>query len=54
MVHRPDHRYADQYGNVEVCQILRDENTCAKQMLLQAIQSGAVRIVLHLPAEVGR
>jgi hypothetical protein len=54
-VNRPNHPLANHGGWIELCQILREENNCAKQMLDRSLASGSVQIVLHFPAgEVSR
>jgi hypothetical protein len=35
-----------------ICEDLRREGRCAKDMLAQALASGAVRVVVHTPAPI--
>lgn len=52
-VSSPGHPLADKSGFVDMCYILQDRHTCAKQMLGQAIATGAVQIHLHLSNSAG-
>ena len=40
------------YETKAICQDLRREGLCAKQMLSQALASGAVQVVLYTPAQL--
>lgn len=48
-LHQPGHQYADRQGFVDMCYILREQNRCAKDGLMAAINSGAIQITLYLP-----
>jgi hypothetical protein len=45
-IRKPGHRTAGSNGWATTCEVLRDEHTCAKQMLAEAIKSGQVQIQL--------
>lgn len=48
-VNIPTHEFADRNGWVDMCYILREQNRCAKDALVSAINSGAIQITLYLP-----